>query len=80
MSDWGDAFNRALARGEDHAAAAMVADDAEAREKRRFLRRLWNASLLLEIAAAGCGDVEEAQCLDAMLAVREAHNMLKATR
>lgn len=79
MSDWGDAFNRALARGEDHGAAAMIADDADARKKRKFLRRLWNASLLLEIAAAGCGDVEEAQCLDAMLAVREAHARLKGT-
>lgn len=39
--DWGAPFNRALARGHDHASAALIADDAEAafnRKRRRSAR------------------------------------------
>jgi len=36
MTNWGTTFNRALSRGEDHGAAAMLADKAEKRSMQGY--------------------------------------------
>jgi len=40
MTDWGTIYNRALARGEDHGAAAYLADQWEQRDKRKRRKAL----------------------------------------
>ena len=49
--DWGATFNRALARGEDHGAAAMIADDAEAAARRKSKRSTMPTEHILQFFA-----------------------------